>query len=125
MQKVYGLRKRNNILFCIFNIVYYRNCRKNNITSITYIYTAIMSGVGYFFLTGGNAYIMENKRYIIVLGIETSCDETSVAVVKNGREVLSNVINSQIKIHEEYGGVVPEIASRNHVQNINMVVKKH
>lgn len=66
---------------------------------------------------------MENKD-IIVLGIETSCDETSVAVVKNGREVLSNVINSQIKIHEEYGGVVPEIASRNHVQNINMVVKE-
>lgn len=66
---------------------------------------------------------MENKD-IIVLGIETSCDETSVAVIKNGREVLSNVINSQIKIHEEYGGVVPEIASRNHVQNINMVVKE-
>jgi len=61
---------------------------------------------------------------IIVLGIESSCDETSVAVVKNGREVLSNVINSQIKIHEEFGGVVPEIASRNHVKNINLVVKE-
>ena len=49
---------------------------------------------------------------ITVLGIETSCDETSVSVVKNGREVLSNVINSQIDIHTEYGGVAPEIASR-------------
>jgi len=66
---------------------------------------------------------MKNKD-VIVLGIETSCDETSVAVVKNGREVLSNVINSQIKIHEEFGGVVPEIASRNHVKNINLVVKE-
>ena len=56
---------------------------------------------------------------IITLGIETSCDETSVANVKNGREVLSNIINTQIKIHEEFGGVVPEIASRNHVENIN------
>ena len=65
-----------------------------------------------------------NKKDILVLGIETSCDETSAAVVKNGREVLSNVINSQIKIHEEFGGVVPEIASRNHVKNINFVVKE-
>ena len=65
-----------------------------------------------------------NGKDILVLGIETSCDETSVAVVKNGREVLSNVINSQIKIHEEFGGVVPEIASRNHVKNINFVVKE-
>ena len=47
---------------------------------------------------------------IYIMGIESSCDETSVAIVKNGREVLSNVINSQIKIHELYGGVVPEIA---------------
>lgn len=61
---------------------------------------------------------------IIALGIETSCDETSVAVVKNGREVLSNVISSQIKIHEEFGGVVPEIASRNHVLDINFVTKE-
>ena len=61
---------------------------------------------------------------ILTLGIETSCDETSVSVVKNGREVLSNIINSQIKIHEQYGGVVPEIASRNHVQAINFVAKK-
>ena len=61
---------------------------------------------------------------ILTLGIESSCDETSVAVVKNGREVLSNVINSQIKIHEKFGGVVPEIASRNHVEAISSVVKK-
>lgn len=61
---------------------------------------------------------------IITLGIESSCDETSVAVVKNGREVLSNVINSQINIHEKFGGVVPEIASRNHVEAISAVTKK-
>lgn len=61
---------------------------------------------------------------IIVLGIESSCDETSVAVVKNGREVLSNVINSQIDIHTEYGGVVPEIASRCHTEVINQVTKQ-
>ena len=58
---------------------------------------------------------------IITLGIESSCDETSVAVVKNGREVLSNVINSQIDIHTQFGGVVPEIASRKHVENISNV----
>ena len=61
---------------------------------------------------------------ILVLGIESSCDETSVAVVKNGREVLSNVINSQIKIYEKYGGVVPEIASRSHTEVINEVYKE-
>ncbi len=61
---------------------------------------------------------------ILILGIESSCDETSVAIVKNGREVLSNVINSQIKIHEEYGGVVPEIASRCHTEVINGVMKE-
>ena len=58
---------------------------------------------------------------ILVLGIESSCDETSVAVVKNGREVLSNVIDTQIKIHEQFGGVVPEIASRNHIEAISRV----
>jgi len=61
---------------------------------------------------------------IIVLGIESSCDETSVSVVKNGREVLSNVINSQIDIHTEYGGVVPEIASRCHTEVINQITKQ-
>ncbi len=61
---------------------------------------------------------------IITLGIESSCDETSVAIVKNGREVLSNIINSQISIHERFGGVVPEIASRNHVEAISDVTEK-
>ena len=61
---------------------------------------------------------------ILTLGIESSCDETSVSVVKNGREVLSNVINTQIDIHTIYGGVVPEIASRNHIANISAVTKE-
>ena len=61
---------------------------------------------------------------ILTLGIESSCDETSVAIVKNGREVLSNVINSQIKIHEKFGGVVPEIASRNHIEAISNVTRQ-
>ena len=64
------------------------------------------------------------KKDIITLGIESSCDETSVAVVKNGREVLSNIIDTQIPIHEKYGGVVPEIASRNHIEAISRVAKK-
>ena len=59
---------------------------------------------------------------ILVLGIESSCDETAAAVVKNGREALSNVINSQIDIHKRYGGVVPEIASRCHIEAVNSVV---
>lgn len=58
---------------------------------------------------------------IITLGIESSCDETSAAIIKNGREVLSNIIDTQIKIHEQYGGVVPEIASRNHIEAITRV----
>jgi len=53
-----------------------------------------------------------------ILAFETSCDETSVAVVENGKNVLSNIISSQIDIHKEYGGVVPEIASRHHIENI-------
>ena len=61
---------------------------------------------------------------ILILGIESSCDETSVSVVKNGREVLSMVTNTQIDIHKLYGGVVPEIASRNHVVNIDTVYKE-
>lgn len=61
---------------------------------------------------------MEN----LILAIESSCDETSAAVVKNGRQVLSNVISSQIDIHKKFGGVVPEVASRNHVLNISSVV---
>ena len=61
---------------------------------------------------------------IYTLGIESSCDETSVAIVKNGRKILSNVIDTQIPIHEKYGGVVPEIASRNHIEAISRVTKK-
>ena len=64
------------------------------------------------------------EKDILTIGIESSCDETSVAVVKNGREVLSNVIATQIDIHKKYGGVVPEIASRNHVENITYVVEE-
>ena len=64
------------------------------------------------------------EKDIYILGIETSCDETAAAVVKNGREVLSNIISSQIDIHEKFGGVVPEIASRNHVEAISHVVEK-
>lgn len=59
---------------------------------------------------------------MIVLSIETSCDETSVAIVKNGREILSNKILSQIDIHNEFGGVVPEVASRKHLEVINLVI---
>lgn len=64
------------------------------------------------------------KKDILTLGIESSCDETSVSVVKNGREILSNIIDTQIPIHEKYGGVVPEIASRNHIEAISRVTKK-
>lgn len=60
----------------------------------------------------------------LILGIESSCDETAAAVVKNGREVLSNVINTQIDLHKKYGGVVPEIASRKHIENIDAVVEE-
>ncbi len=60
---------------------------------------------------------------IVTLAFETSCDETSVAVVLNGREVLSNVISSQIDVHKAFGGVVPEIASRHHLENINHVLE--
>ncbi|MDD6332959.1 MAG: tRNA (adenosine(37)-N6)-threonylcarbamoyltransferase complex transferase subunit TsaD [Clostridia bacterium] len=66
---------------------------------------------------------MADKEDVLILAIESSCDETAAAVVRNGREVLSNVINTQIAIHTEYGGVVPEIASRKHIENINPVVK--
>ncbi|MEG2372404.1 MAG: tRNA (adenosine(37)-N6)-threonylcarbamoyltransferase complex transferase subunit TsaD, partial [Hydrogenoanaerobacterium sp.] len=59
-----------------------------------------------------------------ILAIESSCDETAAAVVKDGREVLSSVINSQVDEHKKYGGVVPEIASRRHTENIAGVTKK-
>lgn len=67
---------------------------------------------------------MNSTKDILILGIESSCDETAASVVKNGREILSNVILSQIDIHKLYGGVVPEIASRNHVEVIDKVVEE-
>ena len=66
---------------------------------------------------------MKNNK-LITLAIETSCDETSAAVVADGREVLSNIISSQVSVHEVFGGVVPEIASRHHLENINAVCEK-
>jgi len=67
---------------------------------------------------------LKDKQDIYVLGIESSCDETSVAILKNGREVLCNVISSQIEIHRRFGGVVPEVASRNHIEAIDNVLKE-
>lgn len=62
------------------------------------------------------------EKEVLILAIESSCDETAAAVVRNGREVLSNVISSQIALHTLYGGVVPELASRKHIEKINQVV---
>lgn len=59
-----------------------------------------------------------------IMAIETSCDETACAIVKNGREVLSNIVASQIKTHEKYGGVIPEIAAREHLETINLVIEE-
>ena len=69
--------------------------------------------------------MLQNKTEedVYILAIESSCDETAAAVVKNGREVLSNVISSQIALHTLYGGVVPEIASRKHIEKINQVIQ--
>ena len=67
---------------------------------------------------------MNTKKDIYILGIESSCDETAASVVKNGREVLSNVISSQIDLHTLYGGVVPEIASRKHIERINQGIEE-
>nr|WP_300093610.1 tRNA (adenosine(37)-N6)-threonylcarbamoyltransferase complex transferase subunit TsaD [Sedimentibacter sp.] len=62
------------------------------------------------------------KENVLILSIESSCDETAAAVVENGRNVLSNIISTQIEIHKEFGGVVPEVASRKHIENISDVV---
>ena len=59
-----------------------------------------------------------------ILGIESSCDETAASIVEDGERLLSNVVNSQIDIHAEYGGVIPEIAARSHLEVINPVIKK-
>ncbi len=67
---------------------------------------------------------MEEKKDVLILAVESSCDETAAAVVRNGREVLSNIISSQIELHKLYGGVVPEIASRKHIEKINQVIEE-
>ena len=67
---------------------------------------------------------MQEKKDMIILGIESSCDETSASIVKNGTEEIATVISSQIDIHKDYGGVVPEIASRHHVKNITIVLEE-
>ena len=66
----------------------------------------------------------KQKKDVLILGIESSCDETAASVIRNGREVLSNVISSQIELHKLYGGVVPEIASRKHIEKINQVIEE-
>ena len=66
---------------------------------------------------------MCEKEDVLILAIESSCDETAAAVVRNGREVKSNIISSQIALHTLYGGVVPEIASRKHIEKINQVIE--
>jgi N6-L-threonylcarbamoyladenine synthase len=63
-----------------------------------------------------------SKDKVLILGIESSCDETAAAVVENGRKVLSNIISSQIVIHRQFGGVVPEIASRKHIEHMLPVI---
>ena len=67
---------------------------------------------------------MNGNEDVLILAIESSCDETAAAVVRNGREVLSNIISSQIALHTLYGGVVPEIASRKHIEKINQVIEE-
>ena len=66
----------------------------------------------------------QDNEEVLILAIESSCDETAASVVKNGREVLSNVIFTQIDLHARYGGVVPEIASRKHIEKINQVIEE-
>ena len=66
---------------------------------------------------------MRKEKNTLVLGIETSCDETAAAVVKNGKEILSNVVASQMESHKRFGGVVPEVASRHHVEQITVVIE--
>ena len=78
--------------------------------------------MSYFEIAKEKAEKLKTKKDVLILGIESSCDETSISVVKNGREILSNVISSQIEIHTRFGGVVPEVASRNHVTAISNVL---
>ncbi|HHT79146.1 MAG TPA: tRNA (adenosine(37)-N6)-threonylcarbamoyltransferase complex transferase subunit TsaD [Actinobacteria bacterium] len=73
---------------------------------------------------GKEIKINESKQDVYILGVETSCDDTCASVVRNGNEILSNVVSSQNEIHEKYGGVVPEIASRKHLEMIDIVIKE-
>ena len=61
---------------------------------------------------------------MLILGIESSCDETAAAIVRDGREILSSVISSQIELHKPFGGVVPELASREHLERIEPIIKE-
>ena len=67
---------------------------------------------------------MSKEKDTIILGIETSCDETAASIVKNGTEIVSNVVASQIESHKRFGGVVPELASRHHVEDITLVIEE-
>ncbi len=73
---------------------------------------------------GVNIAVKGNNKDIYILGIETSCDDTCASVVKNGNRILSNVISSQDEIHRKYGGIVPEIASRRHIEIIDIVIRE-
>lgn len=77
-----------------------------------------------YYKDGSDALIMEKEKDVYILAIESSCDETSVSIVKNGNEDIATTINSQIDIHKDFGGVVPEIASRKHLENITMVIEE-
>ena len=67
---------------------------------------------------------LSRSGHALLLSVETSCDETAAAVVRDGREVISNVVYTQIPLHRRFGGVVPELASRNHVDQIGIVVEQ-
>ncbi|MGN1208602.1 MAG: tRNA (adenosine(37)-N6)-threonylcarbamoyltransferase complex transferase subunit TsaD [Christensenellales bacterium] len=75
--------------------------------------------MSYFSIAKQKFEQLKQKKDIYVLGIESSCDETGVSIVKNGREIIANIVATQIDIHKRFGGVVPEIASRNHIMQIN------
>lgn len=76
----------------------------------------------YFELMQEKIKELQQKKDVVILAVESSCDETAIAIVKNGREILANSVATQIEIHKRFGGVVPEVASRNHVNCINNVL---
>ena len=65
------------------------------------------------------------KERKLLLAVESSCDETSVAVIEDGDKILSNIVASQIKSHQRFGGVVPEVASRHHVEQVTICIEEH